>query len=196
MRVAVFGAAGRTGRLVIDRALEAGHDVTALVRRPDVGLPQTVTLVRGDARDAAALDTGLDGAEAVASVMAIQATAEATTELSDATRAIVQAMGRRGISRIVITTNGSVFHDREVADPYRVVAIEHRRNVAMLRATSLAWTVLAPGFLTDDDASGRYDATIDTGAPGRSISRRALAAAVVDALEREDWIGHIVGVSD
>jgi putative NADH-flavin reductase len=195
MRVAVFGAAGRTGRLVVERALAAGHDVTALVRRPDVELPSQVTLARGDARDGAAVDAALDGADAVASVMAIQATAEATTDLSDATRAIAQSMERRGPSRIVITTNGSVFHDREVADPYRVVAIEHRRNVAMLRATSLAWTVLAPGFLTDDDRGGRYDATIDAAAPERSISRPSLAAAVVDALERDDWIGHIVGVS-
>ena len=196
MRVAVFGAAGRTGRLVVDRVLHAGHDVTALVRRPDVELPAQARLTRGDARETSALDTALEGVDAVASVMAIQATTEPTTDLSDATRAIVQAMDRRGISRIVITTNASVFHDREVADPYRIVAIEHRRNVVMLRATSLAWTVLAPGFLTDDDASGRYDATIDAAAPGRSISRQALAVAAVDALERDDWIGHIVGVSD
>jgi uncharacterized protein YbjT (DUF2867 family) len=195
MRLAVFGGAGRTGRLVVDRALERGHDLAALVRRPDAGLPPGVTPVVGDARDPAVLDRVLDGAQGVMSVMAIQAGTEPTTELSDATRAIAEAMHARGISRLVVTTNASVFHDREVADPYRIVALEHRRNVAMLRESPLAWTVLAPRFLTDDDAAGRYDAAIDAAAPGGSITRADLAAAVVDALERDDWIGHVVGVS-
>jgi putative NADH-flavin reductase len=160
-----------------------------------VGLPPSVTLVVGDARNEAALGRALDGADAVASVMAIQAGTDPTTELSDATRSIADAMAARGGGRIVLTTNASVFHDREVADPYRIVALEHRRNVALLRETSLAWTVLAPRFLTDDEATGRYDATPDAAAPGRSIPRADLAAAVVDALERDDWIGHVVGVS-
>ena len=34
MRVTVFGAAGGTGRHVVDEALAAGHEVTVLVRDP------------------------------------------------------------------------------------------------------------------------------------------------------------------
>lgn len=32
--IAVIGATGRTGRLIVDRALAAGHTVTAVSRRP------------------------------------------------------------------------------------------------------------------------------------------------------------------
>jgi uncharacterized protein YbjT (DUF2867 family) len=35
MRIVVFGATGSTGRHVVDQSLFAGHDVTAVVRRPD-----------------------------------------------------------------------------------------------------------------------------------------------------------------
>lgn len=34
MKLAVFGASGRTGRLIVRQALDAGHDVTAAVRDP------------------------------------------------------------------------------------------------------------------------------------------------------------------
>jgi uncharacterized protein YbjT (DUF2867 family) len=35
MNIAVFGATGLTGGLVVERALAAGHRVTALVRSPE-----------------------------------------------------------------------------------------------------------------------------------------------------------------
>jgi nucleoside-diphosphate-sugar epimerase len=35
MKIAVFGAAGRTGRHVVEQALAAGHEVVALVRASD-----------------------------------------------------------------------------------------------------------------------------------------------------------------
>jgi uncharacterized protein YbjT (DUF2867 family) len=35
MRIAVLGATGKVGRLVVEQGCERGHDVVALVRRPD-----------------------------------------------------------------------------------------------------------------------------------------------------------------
>jgi uncharacterized protein YbjT (DUF2867 family) len=34
MKIAIFGATGGTGRLVVEQALEAGHEVIAFVRDP------------------------------------------------------------------------------------------------------------------------------------------------------------------
>jgi uncharacterized protein YbjT (DUF2867 family) len=34
MRITVFGATGKIGRLVVDRLLDDGHDVTTFVRNP------------------------------------------------------------------------------------------------------------------------------------------------------------------
>jgi uncharacterized protein YbjT (DUF2867 family) len=34
MKLAIFGATGRTGRPLVQQALEAGHEVVALVRTP------------------------------------------------------------------------------------------------------------------------------------------------------------------
>jgi putative NADH-flavin reductase len=196
VRVAVFGATGRTGRLVAELAGERGHEVSALVRDRS-RLPETASMriVPGDAREPEAVAETVRDADAVISVLAIVAGAEPTTELSDATRTIVGAVGPSYRGRLVVTTNSTVFHDRDVADPYRVVAEEHRRNLATLRASGLRWTVLAPGLLTDDPGSGEYRTKPDAAAPGRSVARRDLALAVLDALDHDDWVGRAIGIS-
>ena len=195
MRIAVFGATGRTGRPLVEQAIERGDEVVALSRSPEPALPASIEVVRGDARDLEAVRSVVDGADAVASVLAIEAGTEPTTMLSDATRTIVDAMVAEDVRRIVITTNSTVFTDREIRDPFRIVAEEHRRNVAMLRGTTLDWTVLAPTLLHDGDP-GELEAVIDARASAKEISRVGLATAVLDAIGRDAWIGHVVGVAD
>ena len=197
MRVAVFGATGRTGALVVAQARARGLDVTALSRHP-ASLPSdgTVRVVDGDATNAAAVNEALAGADAVLSVLAIPEGTEETTALSDATRTIARRMAIGGPRRLVVTANTSVFHDREVADPYRVVAHEHRRNLAMLRGSDLLWSVLAAPYLVDAPGVGRYDAVVEGPPPGKNITRSDFALAVLDALSLGGWTRRAVGVSD
>ena len=72
MRLAVFGATGRTGKLLVEQALNAEHDVTAFVRPRSLGKlikHERLTVVQGDATDAAAVERAVNGADAVVSVM-------------------------------------------------------------------------------------------------------------------------------
>jgi putative NADH-flavin reductase len=195
MRVTIFGAAGRTGRLVVDEALRRGLEVTALVRdRARAAFDDRIRIREGDAREAGTALTALEGADAAISVMAIREGTPPLTDLSDATSAIVAEMERTGPRRFVVTVNTSVFHDRPVKPPFDVVAEEHRRDAARLRASSLDWTMLAPMFLTDDPGTGTSTAHLDEKGGG-GVPRADLALVVLDALDHDDWIGHIVGLS-
>jgi uncharacterized protein YbjT (DUF2867 family) len=63
MNLVVLGATGRTGRLVVEQALAAGHTVTALVRSPEklpTGSPN-LRVVTGEATDALAVSRALEG---------------------------------------------------------------------------------------------------------------------------------------
>lgn len=196
MRVTIFGATGRTGRLVVADARGRGFEVAALVRnRAKADFPDGVRIVEGDARETGAVTDAIQGADAAVSVMAIPEGTGPMTDLSDATRTIVAAMEGSGPRRLVVAVNTSVFHDRPVKPPFDIVAEEHRRDLAIVRASSLDWTALAPTFLTDDEPSGTYVVELDAKAPGAGIPRGDLAVAVLDALGHDDWIGHVVGVS-
>ena len=76
------------------------------------------------------------------------------------------------------------------------MAAEHRRDASILRESRLDWTVLAAPMLTDDPPTGSVVAVVDGKAPGRSITRGDFAGALLDAIETDAWIGHVVGVSD
>lgn len=196
MRVTIFGATGRTGRLVVAEALRRDLEVTALVRNTATAdFADGVRVVEGDAREAEAVTAALEGADAAVSVMAIPEGTGLITDLSDATRTIAAAMEASGPRRLVIAVNSSVFHDRPVKPPFDVVAEEHRRDLAIVRASSLDWTALAPTFLTDDEPTGTYVVEMDAKAPGSGLARGHLATAVLDALGHDEWIGHVVGIA-
>ncbi|MEU9798955.1 NAD(P)-binding oxidoreductase [Streptomyces sp. NPDC051000] len=74
MKIAVLGSTGQTGRLVIARALERGHDVTALARRPEqVEVPTTGNLrvVRADVTVPGSVAAAVEGADVVVSALGI-----------------------------------------------------------------------------------------------------------------------------
>lgn len=195
MNLTVFGAGGRTGRHVVAQAVGRGHHVTVLVR--DSGTfdaPSGVRVVQGDARDPAAVEGALLDAQAVVSVLALMS-AEAEPEHSDATRTVVKTAERLGVPRVVVTANNDVLGDDEVTGEFAAHAREHRRNRETLRASRLDWTIGAAPWVTDDPATGRFEAVPDSRAPGRRLPTGDLATFTLDALERDAWIGHIVGVS-
>ena len=196
MRVVVLGTTGRTGRIVADLALDQGIDVVALVRHePEPPLDARVAVTVVDLRDQDAIAPELAGADAV--VSAIGPVAGVTvTEVSESTQAVVDAMTRAGVRRIVAAANGKVFTDDEVTGEYANVAAEHRRDAAILAASGLEWTIVAAPFLTDDPATGDVGTVVDGKGPGRSLTRADFAAVLLDALDRPEWVGHMVGLAN
>jgi uncharacterized protein YbjT (DUF2867 family) len=196
VRIAVFGATGRTGRHIVEQGLARGHEVVALVRDPSLPTRhERLHPVQGDAREPEAVDRAISGADAVISVLAL-ASSDREPEHSDATRAVIDAARRTGLRRIVVTANNDVFSDREVSGEFAAHAREHRRNRAALQESGLDWTIGAAPWVTDDPATGIYEAEVDARGPGKRLATADLARFTLDALERDEWIGHIVGVSD
>jgi NADPH:quinone reductase-like Zn-dependent oxidoreductase len=75
MRVLIIGATGRIGRFATLRALDAGHDVRALVRdTEDADVPEVVAVRAGDLRDPAAVMNALTDVDAVISAVGVRAT--------------------------------------------------------------------------------------------------------------------------
>ena len=71
MRIAVFGASGAIGRLVTQKALAHGHQVTAYVRRADAFPEATerLAVVVGTLGNQASIEEVVSGADAVISAL-------------------------------------------------------------------------------------------------------------------------------
>jgi putative NADH-flavin reductase len=196
VRITVFGASGKTGRLVIEQGLERGHELVAFVQDASrfAASYELLEVVEGDARDPDAVVPALRGSDAAISVISL-ARPEDEPQHSEATRTIVETAKAEGVRRIVVTANNHVFHDEEVPPELAAFAREHRRNRDLLRSTDLDWTIVASPTLVDEPGSGSFAVAIDEKAPGKRTAREDLATAALDAVASDDWIGHIVGVS-
>lgn len=193
MRIAVFGASGRTGRKVVDQALARRHAVTAFVRDAARLGGDGVTVVEGNAQDPNAVGEAVAGSDAVISVLALMSS-DAEPEHSEATRTIVEAAEREGVRRVVVTANNDVFGDDEVTGEFAAHAREHRRNRDRLRASGLDWTMGAAPFVVDEPGHG-YEAVVGAKGLGKRVTTADFAAFTLDALERDEWVGLIVGVT-
>lgn len=121
MRIAVFGATGRTGHPLVEQAVERGHEVVAFVRDA-TGLSTTlqnddrVSIVEGDAYTGEGVDRAIAGdgtpADAVVSVLA-QTSDGPDDLLTEAGRHMLAAMDQHGVERFVTLVGAGV---RETAN--------------------------------------------------------------------------------
>jgi RNA polymerase sigma factor (sigma-70 family) len=176
-------------RRAIARAVEdrAAGTTSVPITRLDV--------VNGDARDAELVEGAVAGRDGLISVLALPS-GEREFEHSEATSVIVGAALRSSVRRVIVTTCADVFSDGEVTGDRAPYAREDERNRDELRASRLDWTIGAAPGVTDDLPVGVYEAVIDASAPGKRLAAADLATFTLDALEQEEWIGHIVGVSN
>lgn len=197
MRVAVLGATGATGRLVVDELGRRGHDVVALTRRP-AGGPSRVRWVEGDARDATAVRDLVQGADAVASAMGPRS-GDRTLHREVAPHLIV-AMQSAGARRFVGVSGAGIDvpGDRKSARDRLLSALVRRFGGEAVRdkavelelwaASDLDWTLIRPPRLVDGPGNGRLEHAAHRSPRRTSLSRADLADFLVDLVEQPEYV--------
>ena len=201
MNLLVLGATGRTGRLVVERALVAGHTLTALVRSPgklSAGNPR-LRVVVGEATDSQAVSRALEGTDAVISTLGGKGSV-----IVDSTQAIVTAARAAGVSRVVLLSSWVVERNSMDAATRLLTGIamgsvikDKTAGEQVLRRSDLAWTIVYPGPLTDNPANGSVT-VLPEGAKRRmseKISRADVAAWMVEAAANNQYSRRSVGIT-
>jgi putative NADH-flavin reductase len=198
--IVVLGAAGRTGHLVVEEALRAGHRVTAAVRTPE-NFPTTTTttglkITRADVRDPSSLYDAISGHDTVVSTIG-PAGRKALNLYSDAAHATTTAMRDAGVDRYLAITSVGVRHD----DPHfswwyrnliRPLGADLYTDMSLMedivRATGLDWTFVRPTYLQDREPTGTYRVTDNcTPANGWKITRADVARFIVEEVNQHHW---------
>lgn len=201
MKTLVLGATGATGRLIVREALAQGHAVAAMVRSiARAKALDGAELIEGDALDDAALSRALEGRDGViCSLGTGMSPFREVTVLSKATQALVAAMTRQGVRRLVCITgvgagdsrgHGGFLYDRLIQPLLlRQVYRDKDRQEAAVRASGLDWVIVRPTILTNDKPHGRIQALTDLShVRGGSIARADVARFVVGQLKRDVWL--------
>ena len=197
MKVLVAGANGNTARRTVRRLVREGHEVRGLVRKEE----QTQN-VRDDGAEPVLCDLEqeeADGAiaEAVEGCDAIIFAAGAgpgsgaarkeTMDYGGAAK-LIGAAEARGVSRYLILSSTGADNPGDRDDAMRPYLEAKGRADERLRNSSLDYTIIRPGSLTDDEGTGRVDAAESLGRRGE-IPREDVAATFVAALGNPNTVG-------
>ena len=204
MNIVLLGANGRTGREVLVRALSAGDTVTALVRAEgklaDLGHERLEVHV-GSACDPRVLEKLLPGHHVVISTLGPRRPTKASAAIySESANSIVDAMQASDVNRLLATSSALLFpsdrlRDRALRGLVRNVVKEARRMEDRIRASSLDWTIVRIGFLTDDATTEYRHAKGASPEGGGSVSRAAVACFLLTAARQPTRLRQVVGLS-
>ncbi|GAA2733614.1 NAD(P)-dependent oxidoreductase [Streptomyces nogalater] len=209
MRLTVFGATGGTGRELVRQALDAGHEVTAVVRDP-ARLPVSgdrLEVVRSGLDDPEELRAAVRGRYAVLSGLGPRGR-KADGVTARLTRTIVGAMEAEGVRRLLVVSASPVGPAPEGDGPLdravrsivsavlKDVYADLRAMEADLARSDTDWTCVRPPRLQDKPLTGHYR-TVVGGTPvkGRFLARADVAHAMLSMIDAEETVRQGVGVA-
>jgi uncharacterized protein YbjT (DUF2867 family) len=205
MKLAIFGATGGTGRLVAEKALAQGYEVSALVRDPG-RLPlvhDRLTVVTGNVLDAAAVEQTLDGAGTA--IISLGNTSNNPDYIvSEGTRVILAAMKKLAVPRVVVVSSIGVGDSKDQVPFFFKMLMksalkrpmeDKERQEAAVMASGLDWIIVRPGGLTDNPATGSYKAGLDKTIVAGQVSRADVADFVLQQVTDDTYLRKTPAIS-
>jgi putative NADH-flavin reductase len=199
MNITILGPTGRTGRELVNQALDAGHHVTALTRDPNAFFErERLTIVPGAITDANSLEQAIVGTDAVLCALGGRPWRRRERVCSTASAKLVPLMAKHRVRRIVaISTFGAGDTRRQLGWIARSVLFglilssevsDKEAMEAHLAASELDWTVVRVGLLTDDSPRGCWRAADDCSiAEMGEIARADVATFMLKAINDDTW---------
>ncbi|MFE3756393.1 NAD(P)-dependent oxidoreductase [Nocardia tengchongensis] len=191
--IAVLGATGRTGRVIVDHALARGHRVTVIVRRAGSFAPAPgSTVIVADPTVPGSLAGRLGEQDVVISALGAAGRGP-TTVYSAGTAEIIAAMAPGG--RLLVISSAGLSTPASAGPVTKVFAAalhqvmrhtytDMAKMERLLADSDLCWTAVRPTRLTDAPASMNprisLGATVTTGS---RTSRTDLATYLLDAID-------------
>lgn len=179
MKIAVTGATGQLGRLVVEKLQERvpASGIVAIVRSPQKAADSGVEIREADYEDTAALDRALKGIDTLLLISASE-----VGKRKQQHHNIIEAARKNGVKRVVYT---SLLH----ADTSPLnLADEHRATEDEIKASGIPFTILRNGWYTENYTGSIPGALAGGAFPGSAGDGRISSAS------REDYAEAAVAV--
>lgn len=197
----IFGGTGKTGRHLVEQALEEGHHVTVLARTPsklDIQ-HERLSMLEGDIQDPTAVSDAVEGAYVVLSVLGPTSNTP-DYQVSRGTQHVIDAMHDHGVERLIVSAGAGVGGEGDRPKLFnhvisfvlkmvaRHVLEDMTRTVHAVRESDLDWTVVRVPMLTDGPPTGEVRVGrvgVNTGA---RITRADMARFMLDQVRDDSHI--------
>ena len=174
--------------------------MTAFVRSPEkiTTKSEQLTVLKGNVLDENQLFNAMRNHDAVISTLGPREVFKPSSMLHDSALATTRAMHRSGVKRLVILWAAAHFP----GIPNRIVSFilrSHMRDSLdmeeVVQASGLDWTIARPPRLTEEDYTSYRSREGAAPKMGFTLSRKAVAAFMLDAIEQQKHFRKIVGIA-
>ncbi len=200
-RIALFGGTGKTGRLFMRLALEAGYKVVAYVRNPaKLNIDnENLEIVKGELGNLKQVEEVVRRSDYVISFLG-PLPKDSGREITEGTAAILKAMVKYNKKRVIITSTSSavssedrfsmkfklliMFIKRLLPNVYRDIV----NTAEIVKNSETDWTIIRLPMLNDRSGNRK----VKSGFVGKrkftlKLSREDLATFVLEELENRAW---------
>ena len=194
MKITVLGASGKTGSEIVKQALEVGHSVNALVRRPDALEDQrNLTVIVGDVTNAQDVAKASKGADVVVSALG----AMGGSLMTDSVTAVIAASNLTGVKRFILMSSFAV-RKKQLSSGTKMMtgmlmgkAVKDKSaSEDLLRQSDLDWTIVYPTGLSNNEkgATVRIVSSSEKVGMKNKIARADVAAWILNEAEENNHI--------
>lgn len=195
-RIVIIGGHGKISRLLTTQLVENGDQVVSVFRNADhsseiadLGAEPVVCDIETASVDD--LVPIVEGADAVVFAAGAgpgsSAERKHTVDFEGSVKSAAAAQ-RAGVDRFVQVSAMGIDGEVDTSDDIWAAYVKAKRNADIeLKQTPLAWTILRPGALTDDEPTGMV--TLETETGKGSIPRADVAALIAAILTFPESVG-------
>ena len=216
MKILLFGATGRTGKLILQKALKDGHNVTAIVRTPSRLNRLGAEIVEGTPYNKETVKKAIDNCDVVISTLNVSRVSDSPWAklrspkdmISSSIQNALEAMQEKGIKRIIVmSVLGAgeswakmpfIFKLVVSSSNLRHTFNDHTRQEELLAASESNWTVIRLPMLTEE--KGEKEVIVkrinDNTKLNRKITRESVARFILNILNNDTYYKTIVAVSN
>jgi len=208
VKILLLGSTGRTGKLVLQEAINRGYTINCIIRKQLANPVNGVNYFIGNPTDKNILEQALPGCSAIINALNISRTSDfpwsklRTPEalLSEVTGNLIPLADKHYVKRIVVCSAWGVAETKaHIPAWFRwlinnsnigPVYADHERQEKLLQQSNLDWTIVRPAALINARKKQHViESYHNQPKPRLTISRSSVAAYLVNAVSNDALIG-------
>ncbi len=203
MKLLILGANGATGRILVRKALDAGHTVTALARQPlDAPAHPRLTSVQGDVLDVQVMDRVMPGQDVV--LFAVGGGKDHKLRIrTEGGAATVASMKKHGVKKVIAMSGLGAGDSRDklglifswIIAPLvlKDLLVDQTGMEEAIRAAGVDFVLVRPSELVDRPAGG-LKVALDGRGLGFKVGREDVASFMLAQVDSPQYWGQCPGL--
>ena len=199
MQITVFGASGKVGRIIVQKALEKNINVVAFVRRGTIlNSSKNLKVIVGDIYNISDVDNAIKGSDAVVSALGSWGTPKKDI-LTEGMKNIIPSMQKHGLKRIISLTGADATVNNESSSVIsklsqtvlklfaKKILQDGQNHIQHLMDSKLDWTVVRSPVMNEKGSELDYTLTKIKPMPWTTINRNSVALSMIELLKDHNF---------